>query len=497
MHAQVLKSESSWGELQSLKLGKKKKDSGATSFLIVLRADMGRIPAARRGAAAKAVPEVHVLVRILCICALLYNAGSGWFLLTFWYYKGEREREKLGLRKARGYGGGGGDLAGASVGVNYGTLGDNLPTPTQAVELLKEQGITQVRIFDTNPAVLQAFQGTSIQLIVGVLNSELITIAQSNDTATTWVKEKVLPFAATCNITCIAVGNEVLTTTTTTMTTAAMMGDGDPATNLSATDLSLALLPAITFIQAALVFFNLENAIKVSTPFSTDLLTSTFPPSTGEFNSSFSTTIVEPLLNFLSETSSFLMLNVYPYKAYEQNPQTITLDFALFLPNSGVLDSGNGFLYSNAFDALLDAAYIAMAALNHTDLAIVVSETGWPSLGDPNQLGLSSSNAQTYNSNVLKHVLNKTGTPVRPGVEIVTYLYELFNEDKELGASSARNFGLFHADMSPVYPIDLSGASETALAPPLNPALMNHSWCIAKQVRTKTKPKGFSKIQGI
>ncbi|CAK9206951.1 unnamed protein product [Sphagnum troendelagicum] len=405
---------------------------------------MGRIPAARRGAAAKAVPEVHLLVRILCICALLYNAG-------------------------------------ASVGVNYGTLGDNLPTPTQAVELLKEQGITQVRIFDTNPAVLQAFQGSSIQLIVGVLNSELITIAQSNDSATTWVKEKVLPFAATCNITCIAVGNEVLTTTTTTMTTAAMMGDGDPATNLSATDLSLALLPAITFIQAALVFLNLENAIKVSTPFSTDLLTSTFPPSTGEFNSSFSTTIVEPLLNFLSETSSFLMLNVYPYKAYEQNPQTITLDFALFLPNSGVLDSGNGFLYSNAFDALLDAAYIAMAALNHTDLVIVVSETGWPSLGDPNQLGLSSSNAQTYNSNVLKHVLNKTGTPVRPGVEIVTYLYELFNEDKELGASSARNFGLFHADMSPVYPIDLSGASETALAPPLNPALMNHSWCIAKQ----------------
>jgi hypothetical protein len=362
------------------------------------------------------------------------------------------------------------------------------------VELLKEQGITQVRIFDTNPAVLQAFQGSNIQLIVGVLNSELITIAQSNDTATTWVKEKVLPFTATCNITCIAVGNEVLTTTT---TTTSMMGDGDPATNLSATDLSLALLPAITFIQAALVFFNFGNAIKVSTPFSTDLLTSTFPPSTGEFNSSFSTTIVEPLLNFLSETSSFLMLNVYPYKAYEQNPQTITLDLALFLPNPGVLDSGNGFLYSNAFDALLDAAYIAMAALNHTDLVIVVSETGWPSLGDPNQLGLSSSNAQTYNSNVLKHVLNKTGTPVRPGVEIVTYLYELFNEDKELGASSARNFGLFHADMSPVYPIDFSGASETALAPPLNPALMNHSWCIAKQVRTKTKPEGFSKIPSV
>lgn len=95
MHAQVLKSESSWGELQSLKLGKKKKDSGATSFLIVLRADMGRIPAARRrGAAAKAVPEVHLLVRILCICALLYNAGSSWFLLTFWYYERETERQR-------------------------------------------------------------------------------------------------------------------------------------------------------------------------------------------------------------------------------------------------------------------------------------------------------------------------------------------------------------------------------------------------------------------
>ncbi|CAK9256611.1 unnamed protein product [Sphagnum jensenii] len=352
-----------------------------------------------------------------------------------------------------------GSYKSASVGVNYGTLGDNLPTPTQAVQLMKQQGVTQARIYDTNPVVLQAFQGSNIQLIVGALNDEVLAISESNVTATTWVKTRVVPYAASCNITCIAVGNDVLVS--------------DPV-------LSPALLPAISFIHAALVSLGLDSMIKVSTPFSTDLLTSTFPPSTGVFNSSFSTSVVEPILTFLSETGSFVMLNVYPYRAYEQNPQIITLDFALFLPNPGVLDSSNGFLYTNAFDALLDATYIAIAALNHTDLTIVVSETGWPSQGDPNEQGLSTSNAQTYNSNLVKHVLNKTGSPVRPGVVIITYLYELFDEDKEPGASSARNFGLFDAAMSPVYAVDLTGTGLTLEAPASTQAV-NRTWCIAKQ----------------
>ena len=351
-------------------------------------------------------------------------------------------------------------LPGASVGVNYGILGDNLPTPTQAIALMQKQGITQARIYDTNPSVLTAFQGSNIQIIVGVLNEEILAIGEDNATAYKWVKDRIVPFASTCNITCIAVGSEVLT--------------AEPT-------LGALLVPAMEFLHTALVSFGLDSMIKVSTPQSTDLLTSTFPPSTGTFNSNFSMAIVQPMLDFLSQTGSFYMLNVYPHRAFQQNPQIITLDYALFRPNPGVIDSANGFVYTNAFDALLDATYTAMAGLNHTDLTILVSETGWPSQGETTENGVSPSNAQTYNSNVVKHVLNKTGSPGRPGVVISTYVFELFNEDKKDGPASARNFGLFNADMSPVYAIDLSGSGILLdNSPPV--ASANRTWCIAKQV---------------
>lgn len=326
---------------------------------------------------------------------------------------------------------------------------------------MKKLGITQARIYDTNPAVLTAFQGSNIELVVGVLNEEVLAIGEDNATATKWVKDRIVPHAYTCNMTCITVGNEVLTS--------------DPA-------LTLVLLPAMRFIHAALVSFSLDSMIKVSTPSSTDLLMSTFPPSTGSFNSNFSKSSVQPMLDFLSETGSYFMLNVYPYRAYQQNSQIITLDYALFRPNPGVLDSGNGFLYMNAFDALLDSTYTAMAALNHTDIAIVVSETGWPSQGDTDENGVSAANAQTYNSNLVNHVLNKTGSPGRPGVLIITYVYELFNEDKKQGPTSVRNFGLFNADMSPAYAVDLLG-SGTVLNNSTVPMNTSKVWCVAKQVR--------------
>jgi hypothetical protein len=65
---------------------------------------------------------------------------------------------------------------------------------------------------------------------------------------------------------------------------------------------------------------------------------------------------------------------------------------------------------------------------------------------------------------------------------IISYLYELFDEDKEPGASSARNFGLFDAAMSPVYAVDLTGTGLTLEAPASTQAV-NRTWCIAKQVR--------------
>lgn len=137
------------------------------------------------------------------------------------------------------------------MGVNYGTYGDNLPTPAQAVALLKKSGVTQARIYDTNPSVLNAFQGSNIQLMVGVRNDEIVAIGQDNATAYKWVNDHIVPYAAKCNITGIAVGNEVLS---------------------YESEQAVLLVPAMKLIHTALVSYALDSMMRVTTPCSTDLL---------------------------------------------------------------------------------------------------------------------------------------------------------------------------------------------------------------------------------
>lgn len=346
--------------------------------------------------------------------------------------------------------------------MNYATYGDNLPTPAQAVALLKKSGVTQARIYDTNPSVLNAFLGSNIQLVVGVRNDEIVAIGQDNATAYKWVNDRIVPYAAKCNITGIAVGNEVLS---------------------YESSQAVLLLPAMKLIHTALVSYGLDSNIKVTTPCSTDLLVSKYPPSTGAFSANLSKSTMEPLVDFLSATGSFYFLNVYPHKEYQHSQQNISLEFALFQPNPGVLDAATGFLYTNAFDSLLDATYAALAKLNHTDLQILISETGWPSQGEAYEKGLSPVNAQTYNANLVKHALSKVGSPGRPGVLIITYIYELFNEDKRQGPLSTRNMGLFSSDMASVYSVDLSGSQVTMVSPSPPSAPATRTWCVAKQVR--------------
>lgn len=327
--------------------------------------------------------------------------------------------------------------------------------------LLKKSGVTQARIYDTNPSVLNAFQGSNIQLVVGVRNDEIVAIGQDNATAYKWVNDHIVPYASKCNITAIAVGNEVLS---------------------YESSQAVMLLPAMKLIHTALVSYSLDSMMKVTTPMSADLLVSKFPPSTGAFSANLTKTTLVPMLDFLSAIGSFYFLNVYPHKEYQHGQTNISLEFALFQNNPGVVDSATGFLYTNAFDSLLDATYAALAKLNHTDLTIVVSETGWPSQGEAYEKGLSPSNAQTYNANLVKHVLSKVGSPGRPGVLIITYIYELFNEDKRQGPLSTRSMGLFSAEMAPVYAVDLSGSQVTQV--PIGPpaASATRTWCVAKQV---------------
>ncbi|KAJ0095673.1 hypothetical protein Patl1_15500 [Pistacia atlantica] len=344
----------------------------------------------------------------------------------------------------------------AFIGVNIGTDLSDMPSPTQVVALLKAQNIRHVRLYDADRAMLLALANTGIQVTVSVPNEQLLGIGQSNATAANWVARNIIAHVPATNITAISVGSEVLT----------VLPNAGPV-----------LVSALKYIHSALVASNLDGQIKVSTPHSSSIILDSFPPSQAFFNRSWDPVMV-PLLKFLQSTGSSLMLNVYPYYDYMQSNGVIPLDYALFRPlppNKEAVDANTLLHYTNVFDAIVDAAYFAMSDLNFTNIPIVVLESGWPSKGDSSEPDATVDNANTYNSNLIRHVLNNTGTPKHPGIAVSTYIYELYNEDTRPGSVSEKNWGLFDANGVPAYVLHLTGAG-TVLANDTT----NQTFCVAK-----------------
>ncbi|XP_073044672.1 glucan endo-1,3-beta-glucosidase 2-like [Primulina eburnea] len=344
----------------------------------------------------------------------------------------------------------------AFVGVNIGTELSDMPHPTQVVALLKAQQIRHVRLYNADRGLLLALANTGIRVAISVPNDQLLGLGQSNSTAANWVSQNVVAHYPATNITTICVGSEVFT---------------------SLPNVAPVLVKALRFIHSALVASNLDRQIKVSTPLASSLILDSFPPSQAFFNHSWNPVLV-PVLDFLQSTNSYFMLNIYPYFDYMQSNGVIPLDYALFKPlpsNKEAVDANTLLHYTSVFDAMVDAAYFAMASLNITNLPVMVTETGWPSKGDANEPDATLDNANTYNSNVIRHILNRTGTPKYPGIGVSTYIYELYNEDMKPGPLSEKNWGLFDANGVPVYVLHLIGSGSV-----LANDTTNQTYCTAK-----------------
>lgn len=345
---------------------------------------------------------------------------------------------------------------GAFIGVNIGTALSSMPSPTQVVALLKSQQIRHIRLYDADPAMLAALANSNIHVTVSVPNEQLLAVGQSNSTAANWVSRNVVAHLPAVNISAVAVGSEILT---------------------SLPNAAPVLLSALRFIHSALVAANLDRQIKVSTPHSSSIILDSFPPSQAFFNRTWEP-FLNPILKFLQSTDSYFMLNVYPYYDYMQSNGVVPLDYALFRPlppNKEAVDSNTLLHYTNVFDAVVDAAYFAMAYLNVTNLPVIVMESGWPHKGDANEPDATVDNADTYNSNLIRHVLNNTGTPKHPGLAVSTYIYELYDEDRRPGATSEKFWGLFTSDGVPAYTLHLTGSGVV-----LANDTTNQTYCISK-----------------
>ncbi|KAK7293863.1 hypothetical protein RJT34_16740 [Clitoria ternatea] len=317
------------------------------------------------------------------------------------------------------------------IGVNYGTVANNLPPPAQVAKFLSHSTIIKrVRLFDANPEILHAFGNTGIEVTITVPNDQIphitnITVAQQ------WIKTNVQPFIPATNLIRILVGNEVLST----------------ANKLLISN----LVPAMQTLHAALVTNSLDKKIKVSTPHSLGILSNSSPPSSGKFRQGYDTHVIKPMLNFLKDSNAPFMVNPYPFFGCTSN----TLDYALFRANSGVFDENTKLQYPNMLDAQLDAVYSAMKILGFEDIEIVIAETGWPSVGDPAQVGVDPKSASEYNGNLIRHVTSGAGTPLMPNRTFDTYIFAMFNENLKPGPICERNFGLFWPNMTPAYDVPI------------------------------------------
>uniref|UniRef100_A0A0R0JJJ5 glucan endo-1,3-beta-D-glucosidase n=1 Tax=Glycine max TaxID=3847 RepID=A0A0R0JJJ5_SOYBN len=287
---------------------------------------------------------------------------------------------------------------GIGIGVNYGTVANNLPPPAMVAKFLsKSTTIKKVRLFDANPEILRAFGNTGIEVTITVPNDQIPDITNLTY-AQQWVKTNVQPFIPATKLIRILVGNEVLST----------------ANKL----LVSTLVPAMQTLHVALVAASLDDNIKISTPHSLGILST----------------------------------QAHPPRQIQTGYDTHT---QCTIHGVFVVDDNTKLRYTNMLDAQLDAVYSALKVLGFEDVEIVIAETGWPSVCDPAQVGVNPKTASEYNGNLIRHVTSGAGTPLMPNRTFDTYIFALFDENLKPGPSCERNFGLFWPNMTPVYNVPI------------------------------------------
>ncbi|MCL7030033.1 hypothetical protein MKW94_023583 [Papaver nudicaule] len=315
----------------------------------------------------------------------------------------------------------------SSLGVCYGQLGNNLPSPAQSVEYLKSL------------KTLTALAGTKIHVLTIVPNEIITNISKNQSMSDEWVRLNILPFYPKTKITALLVGNEILSPW---------------QTNKTWVD----LVPAMRKVRQSLKKFKLRK-IKVGTPLAIDAVDQAipYPPSNGElYVLNIAMSVMRLMLQFLNSTKSFFFLEAYSYSLVGMHTDPVS-----------------SLLYTNLLDQILDSVVFAMTRMGYPNIPIFLAETGWPSDGDVDQIGANVKN--------LAMAVPIYGTPARPGGAIPTLIFDLYNENTKGGPSTERNWGLLYPTGKPYdYPVLPEGKN--------NVPYKGKVWCVvAKGVTNMTR----------
>ncbi|GMY36576.1 glucan endo-1,3-beta-glucosidase 5 isoform X1 [Fagus crenata] len=360
----------------------------------------------------------------------------------------------------------------SAIGVNWGTLSFHKLKPSIVVDLLKENKVQKVKLFDADPDSLKALMGSGIQVMVGISNDMLATLSSSTLASDLWVRQNVSRYMVKggVDIRYVAVGNE-------------------PFLSSYAGQYQSYVMSALLNLQQSLAKANLAGYIKLVVPCNADAYESTLP-SQGAFRPEL-TQIITQLVSFLNSNGSPFVVNIYPFLSLYGNPD-FPQDYAFFEGTTHAVTDGSN-VYYNAFDGNLDTLVAALSKLGYGQMSIIIGEVGWPTDG---ALGANLTAARVFNQGLINHVLSNKGTPLRPGVPPMDiYLFSLFDEGAKnvLPGNFERHWGIFSFDGQAKYPLNL-GLGNRLLRNARNVQYLPSRWCVANPSTDLTDVSNHMKL---
>lgn len=88
----------------------------------------------------------------------------------------------------------------SSIGANWGTQASHPLPPDIVVRMLRENGIQKVKLFDAEYDTLRALGKSGIEVMVGIPNEMLASLASSLKAAEKWVAKNVSTHIKTDNV---------------------------------------------------------------------------------------------------------------------------------------------------------------------------------------------------------------------------------------------------------------------------------------------------------
>ncbi|KAL0334273.1 UNVERIFIED_CONTAM: Glucan endo-1,3-beta-glucosidase 8 [Sesamum angustifolium] len=175
-----------------------------------------------------------------------------------------------------------------SLGVNWGTMATHKLPPKVVVQMLTDNGIKKVKLFDADQSTMSALAGTDIEVMVAIPNDQLSAMG-SYDRAKEWVKRNITRynFNGGVNIKYVAVGNEPFLT----------------SYNNSFVNTTF---PALQNIQNALNEAGVGDSIKATVPLNADVYGSPENnpvPSSGRFRTDISDQMSQ-IVKFLNQNKA-------------------------------------------------------------------------------------------------------------------------------------------------------------------------------------------------